>query len=62
MKTLTELSDKQSESLSGGWFMASNYLSVGQRNNAANIAVALGGPSFVGSGQFNDVIATSLLV
>jgi|NOAtaT_5_FD_contig_31_6926094_length_769_multi_6_in_0_out_0_2 hypothetical protein len=62
MKTLIELSDKQSETLSGGWYMASNFLSVGQRNGAANIAVALGGASFVASGQFNDAIVTSLLV
>jgi len=62
MKTLTELSDQHCESLAGGWAMASNLLSVGQRNGAANIAVALGGPSFVGSGQFNNAIVTSLLV
>ncbi|MFM8259185.1 MAG: hypothetical protein ACKOE9_06400 [Vulcanococcus sp.] len=61
MTTLIELSDKQSESLSGGWYLASNFTNLSQRNAAANVAVALGGPTVIGNGQFNTAIVGSLI-
>lgn len=61
MKTLIELSDKQSESLCGGWYSASNLTTMTQRNAAANVAVALGGPTFIANGQFNTAIVGSLI-
>ena len=59
MKSLIELNDKQSETLAGGWYLATNQTDVTQSNAAANVALALGGPVFIANGQFNNAIMAS---